>query len=342
MKRVICGAGKYGKRLKRYFEMCGVSVDYFVQTTVSERNDIDGIPIISLDDMLSLSGGVIVCIAIKSLVVSNEICEIIRNKSTKSVIVNYSGFIEENYRGFYSLASSAGMKKCIICGKQIPSFIPSGEKEGLFGQHHVIGGGYRRQCVCPICESGDRERWLFYILSNYIGLRTIKGSILHFAPEGSVKQELSGLPAVDYYSADIVPHRAMHVVDITNIQFRDGFFDYVICNHVMEHILDEEKAVSEIKRVLKDDGIWIFSFPICTDYDVTYEDKSIKEPNDRLREYGQEDHVRLYGNDYKERFESYGFDLVIYRPMDKLSDEMIEKYGFIRDDVIIFAKKRGK
>ena len=130
----------------------------------------------------------------------------------------------------------------------------------------------------------------------------------------------------------------MHIVDITDIQFRDNTFDYVICNHVLEHIPDEQKAISEVLRVLKPDGKWIFSFPICTDMQ-TYEDPTVVSEEDRLQRFGQEDHVRLYGYDYKERFEAHGLNLEFFSPQDELSAEEIEKYGFIPDDVIIVATK---
>lgn len=130
----------------------------------------------------------------------------------------------------------------------------------------------------------------------------------------------------------------MHVIDITNIHFEDSTFDYVISNHVMEHISDESKAISEIKRVLKRNGKWIFSFPICTDID-TYEDKSIVTDEDRLKMYGQEDHVRLYGRDYKERFMQYGLCINSFTPKDLLPKDEIIRFGFIEDDVINVATK---
>lgn len=102
--------------------------------------------------------------------------------------------------------------------------------------------------------------------------------------------------------------------------------------------MEEKKAVSEVKRVLKPGGKWIFSFPICTDM-KTYESNAVISPEDRLKEYGQEDHVRLYGYDYKERFENYGLKLEIFSPEQEVSEKDIEKYRFIKDDVIVLATK---
>lgn len=66
----------------------------------------------------------------------------------------------------------------------------------------------------------------------------------------------------------------MHVTDITNMQYADQSMDYIICNHVLEHIVDIKNAIFKIRRVLKDDGMFIFLFPICNDMN-TFEDINI-------------------------------------------------------------------
>ena len=104
-------------------------------------------------------------------------------------------------------------------------------------------------------------------------------------------------------------------------------------NHVLEHIGDINRAISEIKRVLKEDGLFIFSFPICTDR-LTIEDPAISSPEDRLKYYGQEDHVRLYGTDFADIYSEYGFELNTYSPKDMLTKRDIEKYGLIEDDIL--------
>lgn len=230
-------------------------------------------------------------------------------------------------------------KFCILCENKLNKFLPSGIDEEIFKKHYIIGGGYRRNVVCPYCGSNDRERWLYYVLKNKTDISKLSGRILHFAPERGVVNYIKQNNKIDYYTCDIVPGKAMHVVDITDIQYKDNIFDYVICNHVMEHIVDEEKAVFEIKRVLKNNGKWIFSFPICTDME-TYEDETIVTPKDRLKKYGQEDHVRLYGYDYFNRFQGYGLELQVMSPEIELNAESIKQYGFIKDDVIIIAQKK--
>jgi ubiquinone/menaquinone biosynthesis C-methylase UbiE len=108
-------------------------------------------------------------------------------------------------------------------------------------------------------------------------------------------------------------------------------------NHVFEHIPDERRAFEEIKRVLKSDGILVLSFPICVDMD-TFEKQEITSEADRLKYYGQKDHVRLYGRDYKQHIEGFGFQVDIKSPQEHFSQDEIEKYGLIADDVVMLCK----
>ena len=230
-------------------------------------------------------------------------------------------------------------KECIICGNKVDEFFANGINHKLFTKHHIIGGGYRENCTCPKCGKNDRERWIYYVLKNKLDILNATGRILHFAPESSIKELIMQNKNIDYYTCDIIPGFAMHIVDITDIQFKNNTFDYVICNHVMEHIPNEKKAVSEIKRILKKNGKWIFSFPICTDM-KTQEDKKVVTKEQRLELYGQEDHVRLYGNDFLKRFKKYGLKIEVFTPNEQLKKSEIEKYGFIEDDIIMVATKK--
>ena len=235
--------------------------------------------------------------------------------------------------------NKGGDKYCLLCGSRVVRFLPNGQDEEIFHNHHVIGGGYRESCICPVCGARDRQRWLYYVVEHYTDISSLKGKILHFAPEASVKAFIGRNKNAEYYGANIIPGIEDYTADITDIPFPDGTFDYVISNHLLEHVPDEAKAVSEVKRVLKASGRWIFSFPICTDM-ATYEDATITAPEDRLKAFGQEDHVRLYGVDYEERFRNYGLDLTVYRPRDILDEEEIGRFGLIADDVILIAAKQ--
>ena len=232
-------------------------------------------------------------------------------------------------------------KYCVICGRKVGKFYPAGISEEIFTRHHIIGGGLRDNCTCPYCGSSDRERWQYYVLANYTKITSASGiRVLHFAPEKANAQLIKSNHECSYITADIVPGRADYTANMTNLyQFEDSSFDYVIANHVLEHILDEAKAFAELKRILKHDGTLIISFPVCTDI-PTCEDNTITTDEGRLKAFGQSDHVRLYGTDFKERIGRYGLNVKVYSPESELTNEEITRYGFIHDDVSIFCTKQ--
>lgn len=336
--KYIYGAGKYGRTLLKHFRTMGDEIDFFVQTEISTETYVDGIQVKSIADIEDNGENHVFFIAIADERASKAAkMHILTLNLADARIYNYGRFIEDNLLNIGG--KTTALKECFMCGKTFSNFRPFGIEKEIFCRHHIIGGGYRENALCPYCGSLDRERWLSYVLFNKLKVLNNGGRILHFAPEKHIYSLIRENKNIDYYTGDIEPGSAMHVTDITNIQYKDCVFDYVISNHVMEHIVNEEKAVSEVIRVLKPDGKWIFSFPICMEF-KTYEDDSIVTEEQRLKTYGQKDHVRLYGNDFKEHFEKYGLKLEIYSPKDVLSPEVIERWGLIADDVIICAGKR--
>lgn len=222
---------------------------------------------------------------------------------------------------------------CNLCDARVPFFLEGGTDSPVFLKRKIIGGGIRKKCICPFCGGNDRERWLKYILDNKIRFVDEKVTVLHFAPEKQIENMLRNEENVKYITADIEEGRADRVEDITHINFSDRYFDYIICNHVLEHIKDENSAFMELKRCLKEKGKVIFSVPICWEIN-TFEDDSIITSEDRVREYGQEDHVRLYGKDLKTRLEKFGFHVEYYQVDKVLSEEEIEIMGLIPEDTI--------
>lgn len=335
---VIYGAGKYGIELLRILKNLNYSVDYFIQSKVEKEIQIQGVKVISWNELIKYDDiNILFAIrdkSILSLIKNDVLCK----KRNDIYVYDCIDFIETN-QGVKKINSIQGEKECIVCGNKVESFLPGGICADVFKKHHVIGGGYRKKCICPICGASDRERWLLYVLQNIIHINHISGRVLHFAPEMHIISIIKNNINIDYYTGDIIKGRAMHVTDITNMQYANQSMDYIICNHVLEHIVDIKSAISEIRRVLKDDGMFIFSFQICNDMN-TFEDISISSPEERLKYYGQKDHVRLYGKDFADIYTKYGFDLDICRPKRVLTKEQIERYGFIEDDVIIIAKKK--
>lgn len=227
---------------------------------------------------------------------------------------------------------------CTVCGSSVAFFLPSGIKTELFQTKNIIGGGYRKNVCCPICDANDRIRYLDYIIKKKTDIyNNSKNNILHFAPEKVIEAQIRKIAGEGYVTGDIALGVADKVVDVTDICYPDSVFDYVIINHVLEHIPNEQKAMCEIRRVLKEDGKIIFSVPICEDED-TYESTTELSESERLKQYGQIDHVRLYGRDVKQRLEKYGYNIVEYKAEDILSENEISNMHILAKDRIFIGE----
>lgn len=185
--------------------------------------------------------------------------------------------------------------------------LPHGLKIPVLEEKNVIGGGYGENRTCPICGSIDRERLLYCFLTHKTDLFTKPYKLLHVAPEPKLTPILSAQTNIDYLTADLISERVMVKMDITDIQYANEFFDAIICNHVLEHIIDDGKAMSELFRVLVPGGWAILQVPISLTLNQTYEDASKTTEADRVQYFGQKDHVRIYAQDYLSRLESAGF-----------------------------------
>ena len=161
------------------------------------------------------------------------------------------------------------------------------------------------------------------------------GKMLHFAPEPCLANEFN--KTYDYLSADLDPRFAMVAMDITDIKFTDETFDVIICNHVLEHIPDDRKAMAELFRVLKKWG-WA-SLQVPMRGETTYEDPTITSPEDRQKAFGQDDHVRWYGSDYYQRLREIGFDIRIYKKNDFFGEEENQRYSLATEEELVIARK---
>jgi len=152
-------------------------------------------------------------------------------------------------------------------------------------------------------------------------------SLLDIAPHPSLQRIFSALGNLDYVSADLNSPLAMVKMDICRMPFPSESFDAVICMHVLEHVPDDRRGMAEVLRVMKPGGWAVVQVPIDYDRAESFEDPSITRPEDRERLFRQQDHVRIYGRDYKDRLISTGFgvDVVPY-PLE-LSPDAVAKYG---------------
>jgi len=142
---------------------------------------------------------------------------------------------------------------------------------------------------------------------------------------------------VTYLSADINPKNAMVKEDITQTSFNDDAFDIIFCSHVLEHIEDDRKAMKELFRILKPGGFAILQVPI-KDTKETFEDFSVTDPKERENLFGQHDHVRLYGRDYKDRLQKAGFHATVDKFVEKLDPAIIKKYALPQESIYFCTK----
>ena len=131
----------------------------------------------------------------------------------------------------------------------------------------------------------------------------------------------------------------MQVMDVGALPLDDNAFDLVICNHVLEHIPDDAKAMSELYRVLRPGGEAILQVPISLNLDRTYEDFSILSHEGREREFGQEDHCRIYGTDYRDRLELAGFTVRPLDPVGAFGEDIVRRYALLPEEKLYICSK---
>jgi SAM-dependent methyltransferase len=186
---------------------------------------------------------------------------------------------------------------------------------------------------CPAC--GGRERHRLLALAVQRGFIGIEGrEILHFAPEPSVTKILLRLNPASYTTADIQPGRADRVLDLERIALPDSSCDLVVVSHVLEHV-DDGKALSELHRILRPRGQVIAMIPIVEAWPRTYENPSITDEDGREAHFGQYDHVRYYGADFRDRVRNAGFDLAEFTA----NGEDSARYGLLRGEKVFLASK---
>ena len=235
------------------------------------------------------------------------------------------GFSQVNkFRRFLYIGNT---KICPICKKTFSNFAPFGKPQ-------------RKEALCLYCGSLERHRliWLYFERMTDLFNNQNK-SMLHFAPERCFTERLKKQIGAGYVTADLYDNSAMVKMDITKIQFPNGTFDVVYCSHVLEHVTNDIMAISELYRVLKDDGWAVISVPIYKHLKRTREDNTITNPKERERIFGQKDHVRAYGPDYSDRLRSVGFKVRITSPHDFLSDAEIKRMGIPALKEIHFCTK---
>ncbi len=209
-----------------------------------------------------------------------------------------------------------------IDGKSFRKFLPYGY------------GEQRPNVLSPSTLSLERHRLLWLYLKNKTNFFTKQKKVLHMAPEQCFLDIFKKLKNLDYTTADLYSPIVDVKADILNLPFKNNSFDFILCNHVLEHIENDHKAMNELFRVLKPGGTGIFQIPQDLTLEKTYEDSSITSAEERAKHFGQYDHVRVYGKDYFERLRKAGFTVeeVVYSKT--ISPELVDKYRLAKGEIL--------
>jgi SAM-dependent methyltransferase len=183
---------------------------------------------------------------------------------------------------------------------------------------------------CWMCSSLERHRLLWLYLEAHPEMVRPGLRVLHVAPEPALRLRFETIPTVHYVGGDLDQRFGSARVDVTDIDFPDDSFDAVLCNHVLEHVPDDRRALRELRRVLAPGGWASLLVPLVDELPVTDEDPTVTDPGERLRRFGQDDHVRRYGQDYVERVRGAGFEPELVRMDDVLSDDQLERMRLVK------------
>ena len=195
-------------------------------------------------------------------------------------------------------------------------------------------GNQRNNVLSPSTLSLERHRLLWLYLKNETDFFTAKKKVLHFAPEQAFYKTFRNLKNLDYTTTDLLSPLADVKADICNLPFKDNEYDVILCNHVLEHIPDDTKAMQELFRVLKPGGMAILQIPQDLKRLVTFTDNFVTDQKERAKIFGQYDHVRIYGRDYFDKLRSIGFKVVEEDYTAKIEAILIKKYCLTKGEII--------
>lgn len=195
-------------------------------------------------------------------------------------------------------------------------------------------GKTRENVLAPASLSLERHRLMWLYLKEKTNFFSAQIKVLHIAPEQSFLSKFKKMKNIEYITLDIESPIADIKADIRNLPLENDSFDVIFCNHVLEHIVEDEIAMKELYRVMKPGGWGILQVPMKYDLEKTYEDFSITSPEERQKHFGQYDHVRWYGKDYFDRLKKVGFMVKTDYGTNHFSQKEQQKYCLMKDEIL--------
>lgn len=253
----------------------------------------------------------------------NKIFKKVLNTVPRPLLIRLSYFI----RPFLVIGLRGNRYQDPIDGRRFSRFLPYG-----YGQQ-------RQNVLSPSTLSLERHRLLWLYLERCTDFFTAPRKVLHFAPEQAFYNRFRKMKHLEYTTTDLHSPLADVKADICELPFADDAYDFVLCNHVLEHIPDDDTALKEIKRVLKPGGIAILQIPQDLSREKTFEDNSITDRKERARIFGQYDHVRVYGRDFFEKLRKTGFEVQEVDLTSDMDHEEINRYRLSAGEIIPVVRK---
>lgn len=230
---------------------------------------------------------------------------------------------------------------CSVCNNKIGAFIPLPDsyrvnalkyKYQYFGQNEHLN---ITKYSCPNCGSNDRDRLYASYFKNFQKPIDKNKKLLHVAPSWPLNNRFL-INNYEITTTDIIMDNVDYKMDIENmVEFEDSFFDFFICSHVLEHVLNPDQALRELYRVLKPGGYGIIMAPIIPNLKDTLENKNHISKAERIQYYGQEDHLRLFSKeDFIKRIKNADFE-VIQLGIKEFGKPLFKSLG-IRESSILY------
>lgn len=233
--------------------------------------------------------------------------------------------------------------ECNICGFKADRWLPRGHDYPIVKELEIIGAG-KRFVDCKKCGSSDRDRLVFEYLKLVHEKTSLKNKkLLHVAPEKSLSQKLEdsiglNITRIDYRAKGykFTYNKSVILGDVQNLPFENESYDLVICNHVLEHVEDDSKALNEIYRILKTGGFAILQVPIALKLVETIFSEPKWTSEDKIEKLGQFDHLRLYGLNFENTLKEHRFEPVFWHEKDQ---KRIKFQGLNPKEFVIIATK---
>lgn len=252
-----------------------------------------------------------------------KIFKLLLNSIPRPLLIRFSYFAKP----FLQFALKGKKYTDPIDGKSFRKFLPYGYED------------QRENVLSPSTLSLERHRVLWLYLKNETQFFSKNLKVLHFAPEQAFYKRFRKMDNLDYTTTDLNSPLADVKADICNLPFEDNTYDFILCNHVLEHIPDDTKAMKELYRILKPGGTAILQIPQDLKREKTFQDDSITSRTERAKIFGQYDHVRIYGRDFFDKLRNIGFHVREVDYSAKLSATEIDKYRLAPGEIIPVCSK---